>query len=254
MKKILTTIALSSALWASSLQGSILSELNANNDHGIWFNEIANVKLKHDWSINLKMEQRLGSNYRKFWNYQYEAVFQYDLLHLLPCNCLNLTTLSIGPGYNGTQQLQKNTQSVYHWVWINRPIIQAFVSFDLYKWSIRQRLYGEYYAYTKKHYKDYGLYRHRLAIYAPWKFTCLKINPFISNEWFFRNNSYSSSNTSGLVGTYYENRFRFGFESSFTDNFGIALGWQWRATKQKPGTHPGWFNTYQYLINFNLKY
>lgn len=254
MKKILTSLTLFSALCAFSLEGSIMSQLNANNDHGIWFEQMATLHLQREWSVKLKTEQRLGADYKKFWDYEFEAVFQYDLLHLLPCSRLNLTTLSIGPGYNATKQFQKNTNSIYHWVWINRTILQAFISFDFYNWSIRQRLYGEYYDYTKKHYKDYGLYRHRLAIYTPWKFTCLKINPFVSNEWFFRNNTYSSSHTSGLVGPYYENRFRVGLEASFTENFDSFAGWQWRTTKQKPGSHPGWFNTYQYVINISLKY
>ncbi len=247
MKQIFTILTFAGVLFSSSLQGSILSELNANNDHGIWISQTANFQLSSDWSIRYRMEQRLGSNYKKVWYYQYEAVFLYNLLKLLPCNRLN--TLTIGLGYNITMDLKKNTLGNFHWVWINRPIIEANISFNLYEWSIRQRLRGEYNEYSKKHYIDHYIYRQRLAIYTPWKFTCLDLNPFISNEWFFRKTTYSSSNPTGLVGGYHTNRFRIGFDASFTESLGATFSWQWRASKKKPGIHPGWFYTYQYCID-----
>lgn len=248
MKKLLTLLIFFSALWSPSLNSGILSELNANNDHGIWFSQTARHDLPQDWSVNLKLEQRLGANYKKFYNYQHEAVFQHIILKG------SSYKLSIGPGFNATKTLKKNTHSVYHWVWDLRPILEAYLSCDLFQWSIRQRLRGEYHDYLRNHYKKYAIYRHRLGIYTPWKLTCLNINPFISNEWFFRNNSYSSSNTSGLVGGYYLNHFRVGFDTSFSDSLRSTLAWQWRTTKQKPGTHPGWHNTFQYCINIDLTF
>jgi hypothetical protein len=254
MKNKMIPLFLLCLLAATSLSGSILSQLNSHNDHGIWFIQTATVKLPCDWSVKFKTEERWGADYKKVWQYQFETVFQYNILKYFPQCCLKLSKLTIGPGYNSTWQLEKNTNSVWHWVRINRSILEANVAFTLGEWIIKQRLRGEYYDYTKHHYKDYGLYRHRLEICAPWKFTCYKLSPFISNEWFLRNDTYSSTHTHGLVGTYYQNRLRVGFINHIAECYDTSIFWQWRASKQKPGTHPGWFYNYHYCASLDFSF
>ncbi len=254
MKRIFTYIMFICVLNCAALESSILTELNANNDHGIWFDERVHFDLTNNLEFFYRSEQRLGANYKKFWFYDYEGVLQYNLIPYLP-ECFNkFSRFSFGPGFNFTQQFLKNTKAHYEWVWINRSVLEAKVTFELFEWTIDQRMRGEYWDYTKKHNKDYGLYRHRIIAYSPWKFTCLQLNPFIHNEWFFRNKTYSSSHTSGLVGPYYENRFRVGFQATFSDKFSAAFEWQWRASKQKPSVEPRWFNTYQYCIDLYFRF
>lgn len=61
------------------------------------------------------------------------------------------------------------------------------------------------------------------------------------------------SHSTGLVGCYYQNRFRFGIAASlYGENTTCALFWQWRANKEKPGVHPGWSNTYQIGLTMNF--
>ncbi len=254
MKKFLYLLTVTCLTTILPIQADVLTKLNANNDHGIWTDQRVSIGLTQNLEFRYRMEQRLGANYQKYWFYDYEGVLQYNIIPLLPeCFC-KLTLLTIGPGFNVTNQFQKNTDSVYHWVWINRSVLETRIAFDFYNCSIEQRIRGEYWEYTKKHYKDYALYRHRLTIFAPWKFTCLKFNPFIQNEWFLRNDTYSSTHTKGLVGGYYENRFHVGVNSTLTDHIKTSLFWQWRALKQKPGTHPGWYDNFHYCFDINLNF
>lgn len=230
---------------------SIFAILETNNDHGVWLEETGTFKLSPEWLFRLKTEQRIEADYRKLWRQQYEFALLYNLLPFVPC-CYSdfITELLIGAGSNETYTLQKNTLGHYHWTWLHRPLLEAYITTTWKGWAVQNRVRGEYYDYVKSHYKDYGLFRYRLIVYTPIKFTSWNINPFIFNEWFFRKNTYSSTHTDGLVGNFYENRFRAGFQFEICENIRPMIFWMWRQVKQKPGTHPRWYNTYWYGMDF----
>lgn len=234
---------------------TFLDTLNTNNDHGLWLEQNIDFKLGLGWSLELKTEQRFGADYRKFWYQEYSFIFSYQLidkLHL-PSHSF-LKSFTVCPGYIRVRQLKKDTLGVYHWISVNRPLIESNVRCEIDKWTINQRLRGEYYEHLRRHYKNYGLCRYRLAVYTPWKWTRWNFNPYVSNEWFFRDNTYSKNHPNGLVGIWYENRFRAGIEFQLLGQLASAVYWQWKRDKQKPETRPEWFNTYQWGLALGLNF
>ncbi|MBA3723114.1 MAG: DUF2490 domain-containing protein [Parachlamydiaceae bacterium] len=234
----------------------VLTKLNSNNDHGFWFEQNADLKLPSDFSLRLHGEQRWGSDYRKLWYQEYEFVLTYDVTKYFPkCPKGLFSLVKLGPGFNETYVLSKNTRGIYHHVWINKPLIEAHWNSEWKEWKIKQRFRGEYHQYRKEHYHNHGIYRQRLAIYTPWKFTCWKINPYIQDEIFLRANTYSKNHhPTGLVGVLYENRFRVGLSIDPWEHFNTTIFWQLRTTKQKPDVHPHWFKIYEIGLLLNLTY
>lgn len=250
---ILLFLAFQSFLMASSLK--VLEGINANNDHGLWVEQNIRKNFKSNWTLKLRFEQGWASDYRQIYYQEYEAYLQYDVTKFLSKKLRSIfTSVIIGPADNFTRALQKNTKEEFHWVWFQKPMLEIHLVSSLYKWTFKQRLRGEYIAYTSKHYKNHGVGRYRLEIDSPWKWTRWKINPYLSNEWFYRQDTYSQDHPTGLVGGWYENRFRVGMMFDLFKHLSSVLYWQWMARKQKPDTHPRWFNTYQIGFVLDLSF
>lgn len=236
------------------------AKLNANNDHGIWLVEDIKAKLSDKWVLLLHFEQRWGSNYRLFWYEENDADLLYDITKPIQnWFCLNpagtFKSLAIGGGCAEVKLIQKNTKGKFHWTWITRPEIEAHLGLQWDGWDLMQRFRGEYQDHNNHHYKKHAIFRWRLILTSPWSFTCLKITPFLNNEFFFRNNTYHKTHPTGLVGGLFEDRLRFGLSSKGVgDRFSLDLWWQWRPLKQKPETHPRWFNTYQWGLTFGATF
>lgn len=254
---LLSILMLSAGLHSSQNE---IQQLNANNDHGLWLEEVATQKLGH-WQFILHTEQRWGSDYRLFWYQEYEGIVLYDLSDKIK-SWFNVSDESIfkkfeiGPGFTQYSQIQKNHSGNSKWAWVSRPLIESNMQFSWKDWVLKQRTRAEYQIYNTSHYDNYATGRFRSIILTPWKFTCLKINPYISNEIFVRENKYSSTqNPNGVVGGFYENRFRVGLElHPFTESLTTMLYWQWRILKQKPHSNPNWNNTYQFglLVKYDF--
>lgn len=227
---------------------SALKKLNQNHDHGLWLDQFMHFKLPSNWFLIFHGVQRWGADYELLYNYQNELVLQYDLKKYWNLSS-PIKRLSLGPGYNLTNSLRKNTKGIYHWVWVNKPIFETYFDFTTCKWQIQNRIRIEYHDFTRKNYLNFILYRYRLSFFTPWKWTSLKINPFFSNEWLFRKNSFNSAKSSGLVGGWYHNRVRIGVAMVLIKKRAKSfLYWQWRIVKHKPNQ---WKNTYQigWIIN-----
>lgn len=235
---------------------TVLEQLNRNNDHG--YTQELNIfaKIHGPWLFKYHQEHRFGSKYRKIWYQEYIFALFYDFTKLIkPYVDSGFKELTFGPGYDLTYQLQRNTLGVYKHVYIDKPLLEAYLTYMFGKWRTITRLRGEYQAFTKPHYHSHGIFRYRSVIFAPWKFTCRKINPYVSNESFFRANSFSKSHPTGLVGGFYQNRFRLGFNIELeSKKLNADVFWQWRVDKQKPEVHPYWWNTYYYGMTLNLNY
>lgn len=250
-------IYLVSALFVlSSTAAEETSSLNSNNDHGVWLVEELKDTLSGDLSAVLHLEQRFGADYRLFWYHQCELLFFYSLTDAINKGCKDsfLKSFSLAAGCAQIERFQKNTRGIYQWVGTTRPEIQADLGMEWEKWVLTQRLRGEYSQYNSSHYKSHGTFRYRVQLNAPWKWTCLKITPFISSEFFFRAYTWSKSNPHGLVGGFHEDRLRFGFTSKIKDHIIFDAWWQWRLTKQTPETSPGWFNNYAWGTRLLLSF
>lgn len=229
-----------------------VGQLNQNADHGAWVEENFNIALYKEWSLMFHFEERCGDDWRRFWYYEQWATLQYDFSKQIKKSlCLSEDSLfksfTMGPGFAQAWSLQANTKGVVHWAQANRPDIQAFLTLGWKGWTLRQRLILEYWGFTTKHYKSFGYCRYRNFLLSPWKFTCLKINPFLADEIFLR------ETTSWHSGVFYENRFRTGIVAELFRECSALLWWQIRSVKQLSG-HPSWFNTYQFGLNFDFNF
>lgn len=244
------------------------SKINSNNDHGIWLTEQVETdgpesSLFKNWHFIYSFQQRWGADYKILYFYEYQFLAQYNLTSYLKewfniCPEGFLRAFSLGAGYRAIHQLKKNTLGDFHWVWGSLPLVYANINFEVRGWKFNNRLMGQYIEYSKQHYKAHGTGRYRLWIYTPWKFTRFQINPWINNEWFFRNNTYHKTSPNGLVGGWYQNRFRVGLSAVVFETCGTNatadLFWQYRTIKHKPGTHPRWFKNYDWGANFALSF
>lgn len=234
-------------------EGSSSTTLNANNDHQFWFEQFFSKKLPCDWSMVLSTKQRWGADYRILFYHEYEGVFQYDIKKFFHLHSKSIfENITIGPGNNLNQIFRRNTLSKYQWLWVERPILEANVVMQIQEGKIRHRVRAEYLWHLRSHHRDFARFRYRVRIDSPWKWTRYKINPYVSNEWFFRNHTFSSSNPRGLVGGYYENRFRAGVRTTLFEKTSTEFFWQWRADKQRPRSSPRWNNIYIIGIVINI--
>lgn len=253
---LLITVSLSLTLPLFA-QNDILDALNANNDHGFWWENRIEKKLSKNWFFTFNANYRWGSYYRKLWYQEYIPIFHYDFTPLIHFRKPTIfTKFTFGPGYDQTYELRKNTEGVYHHIFVNKPLLEGNLFLTVQRWRLNQRMRPEYHYHCRSHYKNYLQYRHRLEVFTPWKFTKININPYLSNEWFFRKNSYSSTNhPKGHVGGYYQNRFRVCLRSELSqDLMFMDLFWQWRADRKPPNTDPCWFNTYAYGLFLKLSF
>lgn len=234
-------------LFPLALQASWQEKLNQNNDHGLWLEQNINCSLPCQWSAHLHVEQRWGADYQKLWFYEYivTALYHFEGLEEL------FQDISCGPSYGIIDRLVKNQEEKYVWITIHQYLLDVNATYKYCGWVLQNRIRAAYNATSTKAYKDHGSLRYRMVLNAPWKWTCFEIGPYLSNEFFFRQNTYSRSDFGGHVGVYHENRFRLGLIGG-TEPLTTAVYWQWEAVKKNPGTHPRWFNLYQFGWVINL--
>ena len=227
------------------LEAAAPASLNANNDHQFWFEQSLAKDLPCEWSMTLVTKQRWGADYRILFYQEYECILQRDITRLFSLRPNSVfKSFSMGPVIHFNQTIQSNTLGNVQRVWVNRTILEANAIMQVDATKVQQRLRGEYLYYLKAHFKNFARLRYRVRIDSPWTWTRYNINPFISNEWFFRNNTYRTCNPTGLVGGYYENRLRFGLSAEIVKNMSTEFFWQWRRNKQNPGSSPRWDNIY----------
>lgn len=253
LHNLLCALVLVAIFLPSVVRGGHLNQLNTNHDHGLWLEQNVYVKLSPLWSLQVHTNQYWGADYQLLWNHRYQFTFQYDITRFF-CLPAFVQKITFGPGYATVEGLRRNTREIYHWVWRHIGILEANINLAFHQWRIQNRVRGDYVFYLRNHYIDHPLLRYRLTVYTPWKFTRWNINPYLSNEWFVRSNTFNKKHQTGQVGGWYLNHFRIGLAADLCTHLSTALYWQWRIVKHRPGIHPRWFNTYQIGVIFNLTF
>jgi len=230
-----------------------VGHLNRNNDHGFWLKEEFIANLSKQAYVNVAFEQRWGNDYRTFWYHHYQIIGQYDFAPFVKNSlCLRPDTpfrsLSFGPGFKEAISICRNSQQDFKWASANIPLVEANLTFDIFGGLFRQRFRGEYVNFNTKHYHDHGLFRYRLYYFTPWRWGKIEFNPWVSNEFFFREKT-ERYNAVIQTGVFYENRFKVGANARLFERFFVDLFWQWRSHRQLPGYWPHWANTYQIGAN-----
>lgn len=232
-----------------------VGQLNRNNDKGFWLQEEFIGDISKNAYINVAFEQRWGNNYRTFWYHHYQVIGQYDFAPWIKeslCLCCDtpFKTLTFGPGFKEAVFIRRNSHFDNVWASANIPMLEANLTIELPVLGglFRQRYRGEYVSFNTKHFHDHGLFRYRMYYFTPWRLGRVEFNPWVSNEFFFR----QTTRRGGAIiqqGNWYENRFRIGANARLTKNLFIDLYWQWRTVRQLPGFYPNWANTYQIGVN-----
>jgi hypothetical protein len=223
---------------------------NQNNDHGLWFEQNIFVELPSNFLFQWRSVQRFGGDYRVFWYHDYSAILTYKLSKLFAPSDL-FTNFLMGPGYNGTFRLQRDTRRRERWVYIHRPLLEVHLFMSWKDWTLTQRLRSELHFFAQKiHFRhhDHALIRYRVALNAPWKWTPIKIQPFVSNEFFFRDQN------EALVGGYHQNRFRVGLDSQMIKELSLGVFWQWLSDKRQPEGRTKWIHQYHYGLVLTLSF
>ncbi len=139
-----------------------------DGDFQVWNTDVEEARLNKDLKLVFEEEFRWANDTSEFYYQHYDVGLAYALNK----------TWTVGGGYR-----QIYTR-VIHQSW--RAESDPYLFFTYFgevagfKFDDRNRFEYQYYSYQA----DTGRYRNKLAVKAPWKFTRLEIQPFISEEFF----------------------------------------------------------------------
>jgi hypothetical protein len=229
-----------------------LAHVNSNGDSGIWIEEtflfhpnLSGSKQQSDgessWLFTLHGEQRWGSRFQVQWYSEFQQVIQYDFASFLKDKFSSYNEewfkhFYLGPGLIEYTQLSKQNYGpeLTKWLWAIRPLIVVNILLNFCGWEFDQRIRLERQLYLNPFHHDYSNIRWRLDLYGPWKWTRFEIQPYISNEFFFRSKTYNpESNPTGLVGGLYDDLVRFGIVSKINKSISLEIYYQLEFLKQK---------------------
>jgi len=139
-----------------------------DGDFQVWNTDIEEVQLNKNLKLVFEEEFRWANNASEFYYQHYDVGLAYALNK----------TWSVGGGY---RQIYSRT---VHQSWRSESSPYLFFTYfgELvgFKFDDRNRFEYQYYSFQA----DTGRYRNKLTVKAPWKFTRLEIQPFISEEFF----------------------------------------------------------------------
>jgi len=167
MNKKILIAALSCGLFLVSLD--IKAYAYDDGDFQIWNTDIEEVKINQDLKITLEEEFRWGDNASDFYYQHYDLGLSFSLNK----------NLNFGTGYRHVLE-KKSVRKVTKFRVENAPYLTLTLSWNLagFKFDDRSRLEYRHFNYQS----DSGRYRNKLTMKLPWKFTRIKIQPFVADE------------------------------------------------------------------------
>jgi hypothetical protein len=169
-----------------------------NGDFHVWNNDYEEFKVGKKTKVILEQEFRWGNSGREFYYQHYDGGVFYDLLNWL----------NVGGGY---RQIYEKSGGRFHPC--EEPYLTLTLSGILKGFKLDDRSRMEYNDYDYK--DDFWRYRNKLTIKAPWKFTKLEIQPYISDEIFIV--------FGGLPERLNQNRFSAGFDMNLVKHVKVGL-------------------------------
>ncbi len=200
MKKIILLIAGAIIYFTSPLLAY------DDGDFQVWNTDSEEFKISQDAKIVLEQEFRWGGGAKEFYYQHYDIGFLYNLQKYL----------SVGGGYRHVLSKSSGKFLVE-----NQPNLNATLFWELggFKFDDRSRLEYNHFEYNKK---DTWTYRNKFTVKAPWKFTKLAIQPYLSDEIFVLFDNSQTLN---------KNRFSAGAGISFTKNLKGEIYYMLQSTK-----------------------
>jgi len=138
-----------------------------DNDFQVWNTDTEEFKINKGAKIVLEEEFRWGGSAKEFYYQHYDIGFFYNLQKYL----------NIGGGYRHVLSKSKGKFLVE-----NEPYVTATLMWNMAGFTFDDRNRIEYNHYDYK--DDTWRYRNKISIKAPWKFTKLAIQPYLSDEIF----------------------------------------------------------------------
>lgn len=230
----------------------LLGALNKKGDKGIWLDQNFRKDLSQQSELLITTQQRWGNNYKTLFSVQYEGTLMY---HVPLKNKEIIKVFSLGGGFNATKDLKTPPGSYLQWVWESRYLYQMHWTMPLFKGDIIQTIRMEYRELHHGKLSSYGLLRYRFRFDLPWKWTKYKLHPWVSNEWFFRENTFDPATGIGNVGGWSQDRVRVGVTASFFNGKLLsAVYYQWRYQRNAPGSESEWNHTSQLGLSATLQF
>lgn len=151
---------------------STWAQINKNGDFQIWNREIFLQHFNPPWSWYVMWEGRWGDDASKL----YHTILQAEVIYK------PVKWLSIAPGYR--QSLRRFPLNSNHWKPEYSPITDVICAARASGWEFVDRNRVQYIIFQSD--PSHWLYRNRIRIIPPWNFSNHCINPFVDNEFFFR--------------------------------------------------------------------
>jgi hypothetical protein len=163
-----------------------------DGDFQVWNTDSEELKINQYAKIAFEQEFRWGGSAKEFYYQHYDVGFFYNLQKYL----------NVGGGYRHVLSKSKGKFLIE-----NEPYITATLLWDLagFKFEDRSRLEYNHFDYKD----DTWRYRNKFTLKAPWKFTALQIQPYLSDEIFILMDDGQRLN---------QNRFSAGLGMSITKN------------------------------------
>ena len=174
-------------------------------DFQIWNANVEEFKVNNNSKIALEQEFRWADNASEFYYHHYDAGFFYDLKKYL----------NVGAGYRHIYELKQSKFKIE-----NEPYICLGLIWDSkgFKFEDRSRMEYRHFSYQT----DLWRYRNKFTVKAPWKFTKIEIQPYLSDEIFVGLNRNTQFN---------QNRFYSGFGMNLTKNVKAEAYYMIQSTK-----------------------
>jgi len=175
-----------------------------NHDFQVWNTEVEEFKVNKNSKISLEQEFRWGNNAGDFYYQHYDVGYIYLLNNYF----------NFGGGFRYIKQ-----KSADKFRDVSEPYLAAFMFWNPAGFNLSNRMRFEY------RYADYQsdayVFRNKLDIKFPWKFTRLAIQPMVADEIFFKFNG----------GDFNENRLFAGFAFNPVKYIKAEIYYMLRSTK-----------------------
>ena len=174
-------------------------------DFQVWNTEVEELKINPDAKIAFEQEFRWGGSAKELYYQHYDVGFFYNLQKYL----------NVGGGYRHVLSRSQGKFLIE-----NEPYLSATLFWDLigFKFDDRSRLEYNHFDYKD----DTWRYRNKFTLKAPWKFTALEIQPYLSDEIFILFDDSQRLNT---------NRFSVGLGMTITENLKGEIYYMLQDTK-----------------------
>jgi len=207
-----------------------------NGDFQIWNTDFEEFNIVKNFKIILEEEFRWCNNVRTFYYSHYDAGLFYDLNKYV----------NIGGGYRQIYELfssadPKLTRFNNNMMEDYSPYLTGTLSWDIagFKFDDRNRMEFN----NLDHKADFWRYRNKLTMKAPWKFTSLEIQPYLSDEVFVV--------FAGIPSDINQNRLSSGFVMTLTKQIKFDIYYMLQSVKLSVKNPSKWLNAN--VLGFKLK-